>query len=63
MTEHFPFIESHGCNYNYEVGYYEALRTLRKVAAIWQDVRLCEHLDREMEFQREHIREVIPQDD
>ena len=59
MSE-FPYEESYGPAYNYEVGYLEGLKEAHRLALIQSHLPLAEFLKKRIEEQKKAVKEEMP---
>lgn len=60
MTSEFPYEESYGPAYNYEVGYLEGLKEAHRLALTQQKVALADFLKGRIEEQKDSVRQEMP---
>ena len=56
----FPFEESYGPAYNYEVGYLEGLEEAYRLAFAQQNTALVDFLMKRIEEQKKSVKEAMP---
>ena len=59
MSE-FPYEESYGSAYNYEVGYLEGLKEAHRLALNQQNAALADFLKKRIEEQKKSVKEEMP---
>lgn len=59
MSE-FPYEESYGPAYNYEVGYLDALKEAHRLALSQQNATLADFLKKRIEEQKESVKAEMP---
>ena len=57
----FPYEESYGSAYNYEVGYLEGLKEAHRLALNQQNAALADFLKKRIEEQKKAVKEEMPE--